>query len=111
MKLSDIIEPLSLDVKTGRDALERPVTGVYVSDLLSDVMANSKEGNVWITLQTHLNIIAVAGLKNLAGIIVVAGRNLPADVLQKAEAEKVIVMTTPLPAFEAAGKLYQMLYG
>ena len=110
MKLGDIIEPLSLDVKTGSSSLGRAVTGVYVSDLLSDVMANSGEGNVWITLQTHLNIVAVAGLKNLAGIIVVSGRNVPADVLQKAEVEKVTVMTTQLPAFETAGKLYQMLY-
>ncbi len=109
MKLSDVVEILSLDVKTAKDRIKNDVTGAYVSDLLSDVMANSKEGNVWITLQTHLNIVAVAGLKNLAGIIVVGNRQLQEDVLLKAEVERIVIMTTPKPAFEVAGKLYQML--
>ncbi|HDL00917.1 MAG TPA: serine kinase [candidate division Zixibacteria bacterium] len=109
MKLENIIHELSLDVKTFREGLSNEVTGVYVSDLLSDVMANSKEGNIWITLQTHLNIVAVAGLKNLAAIIIVNNRQPHEEVLQKAEAEKIIIMTTPLPAFETAGRLYQLL--
>ncbi len=111
MKLSKVVENLSLEVKTGKDNLQCNVTGVYISDLLSDVMANSKEGNIWITLQTHLNIVAVAGLKNLSGIIIVGNRQLQEDVLQKAEGEKITVMSTPLPAFEVAGKLYQLLNG
>lgn len=111
MKLSSIVENLSLEVKTGENNLQNDVTGAYISDLLSDVMANGKEGNVWITLQTHLNIVAVAGLKNLAGIIIVNNRPVQEDVLQKAESEKVTIMSTPLPAFEVAGKLYQLLNG
>ncbi len=109
MKVNDFVKELSLEVKTFKDGLQNDVTGAYVSDLLSDVMANSKEGNIWLTLQTHLNIVAVAGLKGLAGIIIVGGRQPQDEILQKAEAEKIIVMTTPLPAFEVAGKLYQML--
>jgi predicted transcriptional regulator len=111
MKLSSIVESISLEVKTGKNNLQNDVTGVYISDLLSDVMANSKEGNIWITLQTHLNIVAVAGLKNLSGIIIVGNRQIQQDVLQKAESEKITVMSTPLPAFEVAGKLYQLLNG
>ena len=109
MKLSEVVDKLSLDVKTVHDSLQKEVTGVYVSDLLSDVMANSKEGNIWVTLQTHLNIVAVAGLKNLAGIIIVNGRQPEKEITEKAESEKVTIMTTSLPAFEVAGKLYQML--
>lgn len=111
MKLSNVVENLSLEVKTGKNNLQKNVTGVYISDLLSDVMANSKDGNIWITLQTHLNIVAVAGLKNLSGIIIVGNRQLQEDVLQKAEVEKITMMSTPLPAFEVAGKLYQLLNG
>ncbi len=92
MKLSNVVDNLSLEVKTGKNNLQNNVTGVYISDLLSDVMGNSKEGNIWITLQTHLNIVAVAGLKNLAGIIIVGNRQLQEDVLQKAEAEKITIM-------------------
>jgi hypothetical protein len=109
VKLSEVIEKLSLDVKTVNVGLEKDVTGVYVSDLLSDVMANSKEGNIWVTLQTHLNIVAVAGLKALAGIIIVNNRQPDKEITEKAESEKIALMTTSLPAFEVAGKLYKML--
>lgn len=109
MKLNDLIGELSLEVKTNKEGLQKEVTGAYVSDLLSDVMANSKEGNVWITLQTHMNIVAVAGLKGLTGVIIVGGRQPEEEIIEKAEAEKLTIMTTPLPAFEAAGKLYQLL--
>ncbi len=109
MKFNDLVEELSLEVKSYKDGLPNDVTGAYVSDLLSDVLANSKDGNIWITLQTHLNIVAVAGLKTLAGIIIVSGRPVPEEVLQKAEAEKITITTTQLPAFEVAGRLYQLL--
>ncbi|GBE40861.1 DRTGG domain protein [bacterium BMS3Bbin09] len=109
MKLSDIVEKLSLEVKTCKAGLENEVKGAYVSDLLSDVMGNSKDGDVWVTLQTHYNIIAVAGLKNLAGIIIVGNRPVQDEILQKAESENVTILVTSLTAFETAGKLYQLL--
>ena len=109
MKLDDVVKEISLDLKTCNSCLNNQVTGAYVSDLLSDVMANSKDGNIWITLQMHMNIVAVAGLNNLAGIIVVGGREPDQEVLEKAETEKVAIMTTPLTTFEIAGRLYQML--
>ncbi len=109
MKLIDLVKELSLEVKSYEEGLQKDVTGGYVSDLLSDVMANGKEGNIWITLQTHLNILAVASLKGIAGIIIVNKRQPTEETLQKAETEKITVLTTPLPAFEAAGKFYQLL--
>ncbi len=109
MKLADLVEELSLEARTYKDGLENEVSGAYVSDLLSDVMGNSKKGEVWITLQTHLNIVAVAGHANLAGVILVGGRKPMEAVLQKAETEKITILSTPLSAFEAAGKLYQLL--
>jgi predicted transcriptional regulator len=109
VKLDKIVKELSLEVKTGEDNLHNEITGVYVSDLLSDVMANSKEGNLWITLQTHLNIVAVAGMKALTGIIIVGNRQPQDEVLQKAESEKITIMTTPLRTFEVAGRIYQLL--
>jgi len=109
MKLKDIVNELSLEVESFKDGLQSNVTGAYVSDLLSDVMANSKEGNIWITLQTHINIVAVASLKVIKGIIIVSNRPVPEETLKKAEEEKITIMTTPLPAFEIAGKIYRML--
>jgi predicted transcriptional regulator len=109
VKLGKIVEELSLEVKTGKDNLHNEITGVYVSDLLSDVMANSEEGNLWITLQTHLNIVAVAGMKALTGIIIVGNRQPQDEVLQKAESEKITIMMTPMRTFEVAGRIYQLL--
>ncbi len=109
MKLQDIMNELSLEVKACEEGLQKEVTGAYVSDLLSDVMANSADGNVWITLQTHLNIVAVSDMKGLSGIIIIGNRPLQDEVIKKAESEKVTILSTPLHAFEAAGKLYKLL--
>jgi len=109
MNLKDIIEKLNLQVLTAKDTLETEVSWGYTSDLLSDVIANSKEGNLWITLQTHQNIIAVAKLKDLAGIILVNNRMPEEETLKKAEQEKVPLMTTKDSAFNISGKLFQLI--
>ncbi len=106
MKLTELIEKLNLDVRSAKADLEREVTGGYASDLLSDVIANSKEGNIWITLQIHHNIVAVASMKDLAGIILVNGREPEQDTVEKAEAENLVIMVTEMPTFELVGKLY-----
>jgi len=108
MKLKDLIENLSLEVKTPDADLNREVTGGYVSDLLSDVLGNAHEGFIWITLQVHLNVVAVASLKGLSGIILVNNRTPGEDTLKKASAEKIPIMTTPLPTFELVGRLYAL---
>ena len=109
MKISDVFKEMSLEVKTFKDGVQREVTGGYVSDLLSDVLANGKEGNVWITLQTHPNIVAVASAKDLAGIIIVGGREAQKETLEKAESKKITIILSPLSTFEIAGRIYQLL--
>lgn len=108
MKLQEIINSLSLEVKTEGVDLNRKVTGGYVSDLLSDVMGNADEGNIWITLQLHINIVAVASLKGLSAILLVNNRVPDIDTLQKAKSEKIPILTSPLSAFELAGRLYAL---
>jgi hypothetical protein len=109
VNIREVVERLSLDVKTTKGALERKVTGCYISDLLSDVMANAKEGEVWITLQTHPNIVAVASLKNLAGIIITNKRTPEEETLKKAEDEHIVLAVSPLTTFDAGGMLYTLL--
>ena len=109
MKLNEIIEKLKLQVLTGQHRLDTEVSSGYTSDLLSDVIANSKEGNLWITLQTHQNIIAVAKLKDLAGIIIVNNRKPDEETLKKAEKENMPLITTEETAFKISGKLYQLI--
>jgi len=109
MKLEEIVEKLQLEVLTGQDKLETEITGGYTSDLLSDVMANSKVGNLWITLQTHQNIIAVAKLRDLAGIIIVNNRKPDKETLQRAEEERMPLLCTGETAFKITGKLYDLI--
>ena len=109
MKLNEIIEKLQLKVLTGQDKLEVEVTGGYTSDLLSDVIANSKQGNLWITLQTHQNIIAVAKLRDLAGIIIVNNREPDQETMEKAKGENVPLLGSKEIAFDVSGKLYELI--
>jgi len=84
----------------------REVRGGYASDLLSDVMANAQDGDAWITMQRHVNTVAVAQLKNLTAIVIVNGRQPEAEMAARAAEHGVAVVTTPLAAFDAAGRLY-----
>jgi len=108
IEISKIVESLQLEVQCGKDSLAKQVTGGYVSDLLSDVMANSKKDDIWITAQVHPNIVAVAVLKELAGIIIIGDRKPETETIKKAEAEKLAIMSTNLTAFELVGRLYRM---
>ncbi|MDQ7826519.1 MAG: serine kinase [Candidatus Eremiobacteraeota bacterium] len=99
---------MGLEVKTARSELEREVTGGYASDLLSDVMANARKDDLWVTLQTHQNIVAVATLKGVAGVILVNDRVPEEDTVQLAEEEHLPLLVTGLPAFEIIGRLYEM---
>jgi len=106
MNLKDIAEKLELKVISG--SVDKEVNGGYSSDLLSDVIAYSQKDNIWITLQTHVNTIAVANLKELAGIVIVNGRQPEEAALTKAVEEDITVMLTDLQTFEIVGRLYEM---
>ncbi|MDA8214431.1 MAG: DRTGG domain-containing protein [Nitrospiraceae bacterium] len=108
LKVSDIAEKIGLDIGV-KGELNKDITGCYISDLLSDVMANSKDGELWITLQTHPNIVAVAVIKGLSGIIITNGRFPEPDTVKKAESENITIFTTHRTTFEIAGLLYNML--
>lgn len=108
MRLNEVVEALGLQVRSGRGGLERQVLGGYASDMLSDVMAHAKRGFLWITLQVHQNIVAVASLNDLAGIVLVNGREPEESTLGKAEQEGVTLMVSHLPTFEVAGRLYAL---
>jgi predicted transcriptional regulator len=109
MKISDIVKELDLKIISGLNGLSNEIKGGYVSDLLSDVMGNAKEGEVWITLQTHQNIIAVGSLKDLAAIIIVKGFVPEADTIEKSNVENIPVLSTELDTFNITGRLFELL--
>lgn len=108
MNLSEIAEKLQLQVRAGNSALANEVRGGYAGDLVSDVLAHGREGDLWVTLQTHQNTVAVASLKALAGIVLVNEREPEAQTLQKAVEENIPLLVSSLPAFELIGRLYSL---
>ncbi len=109
MRITDIIKALDLNIISGEADLSEEIKGGYVSDLLSDVMGNAQEGQVWITLQTHQNIIAVASLKELAAIIIVKGLVPETDTIKKSNIENIPVLSTRLDTFNITGRLFDLL--
>lgn len=109
MKVTELVENLKLTVLSGENGLGNEITGGYSSDLLSDVMGHAKEGQVWITLQTHKNVMAIASLKDLAAVILVKGLEPEQDMATQSNVENIPVLGTALEAFEINGKLYELL--
>ena len=108
MKVTELVEKLGLNVYCNK-GLDSEVTGGYVSDLLSDVMGNAQEGQVWITLQNHMNVLAICSLKDLAAVVLVKGITPADDLLKKAEEEGIPVLGTSDQTFEIAGKVYSLI--
>ncbi|HYW94634.1 MAG TPA: DRTGG domain-containing protein [Bacteroidales bacterium] len=109
MKIADIVTALDLNVFSGHKGLENEITGGYASDLLSDVVGHAEKGNVWITLQTHRNILAVASLKELSAVIIVKGQQPAVDTMEKSNEENIPLLGTRGDTFPMAGKLYEIL--
>lgn len=109
MKITEIVTALDLTIISGNGGLSNEVTGGYVSDLLSDVIGNASEGNIWITLQTHQNIVAVASLKEISAIILVKGSRPEADTISKSNAENIPVLSTDADTFTITGRLFELL--
>ncbi len=106
MKVSDMVKKYNLKVYAGHKGLENEISGGYVSDLLSDVMGNASESEVWITLQTHQNVMAIASLKDLAAVILVKDLEPDADTLAHSEEEGIPLLGTGYATFEMAGRLF-----
>ncbi|MCK4880591.1 MAG: serine kinase [Bacteroidales bacterium] len=109
MTTEQIVKALGLKVYTTGDMTTREVTGGYVSDLLSDVMGHAKEGEVWITLQSHANVVAIASLKELAAILLVKGVEPDKAVREKAEEEGIPLLGTVEDTFIITGRLFQLM--
>jgi predicted transcriptional regulator len=107
MKVKDLVKKAGLDVLVEGD-MDKEIGRAYVSDLLSDVMANTEAGGIWITIQTHTNIIAIATLNELAAIIISSGKEPADEAFKRAQEEGVNILGTAETSFEVAGKLYKL---
>jgi len=108
MELKKIVTKLGLEAATGEDGLEREVKSGYVSDLLSDVMAHAGDSALWITIQTHTNIVAVCSLNDLAGVLIANGKKPSDETISKAQEEGVPILLSEDSSFDLIGQLYKM---
>lgn len=105
MRVKDLEAKIGL--KPINEVYDKDIEGAFISDMVSDVMAGAKAGNVWVTVQTHKNIIAAANLVDISAVVVVRDKKVPEDTIQMADRAKMTVFATDLDSFQMAVKLYE----
>jgi serine kinase of HPr protein (carbohydrate metabolism regulator) len=105
--LKELAYRFDLEVLAAKNKIDREVQGGYASDLLSWVMAHAREGDVWLTIQSHPNIVAVAILVGLAGIVIAEGVEVDEKTIKKAEEEEIPILISKDPIYKLAGKFYE----
>ncbi len=106
MKVRDLVDKFELKVVAGESGLEKEVLGGHCGDLLSEVMGNASAGCVWVTVQGHQNIVAVAVLREMSAVIITGGGKPDPETIDKAEKESISLLTYEGTAFELTGRLY-----
>jgi predicted transcriptional regulator len=105
MKLHELAQKLEL--KSLSEVFDKELTGVYISDMVSDVIANAKAGDVLVTVQIHNNVIAAANLVDICGIIVTQGKEPPEKVIKMAEKAEISIYSTDMNRWQVATKMYE----
>lgn len=106
MKARDLLEEFELTLEAGKEGLDRDIRGGYCGDLLSEVMASAPIGCVWMTIQVHQNIVAVAVLREMAAVVLNMGSRPDTETREKADREKIPILCHSGTSYELAGKLY-----
>jgi predicted transcriptional regulator len=109
MTTQELIEKIGLKPLSKFE--HREVDGVFVSDMLSDVMAGAKSGNLWLTIQTHKSIVPAANLVDVSAVVITSGKDVPQDTVDLASKYNIAILSSDLPTFELVGKLYGLGLG
>jgi len=107
VQLKEVANKLNLEVLNKAD-FKKEVKGCYIGDLLSNVMANAKEGDLWVTIQGHQNIIAVALLADAAAVVVAENSEVDEKSIKRAAEKDVNLLRSKLSAYELASEFAQM---
>ena len=100
MQLTELIDKFELTALTNIE--DKEIKGVYMSDMLSDVMSSADSGSLWLTIQTHKNIVSAANLIDLSAIIVTNGKEVPEGTIELANRFYVNILSSPLPTYKLA---------
>lgn len=104
MTVEELCKALNAEYSVKGD-ITREITGAVAGDLLSFIMGNAEEGSAWVTIQMHLNVAAVAVLKDIPLIITASGREPAEDLAERCKEEGISVISLPQSLFEICGKL------
>ena len=106
MNVTELKELLNARSLTPSLPEDKEVTCGYACDLLSFVMSHGDAGMAWTTVQTNMNVVAVAVLADMACVVLPEGIEMEKEVLQKAESEGIVILSSPLMGYEICGKMY-----
>jgi predicted transcriptional regulator len=106
MLVKDLVEKFDLSIAAGKNGLDREIMDGYCGDLLSEIMGNAPAGCVWLTVQGHQNIVAVAVLREMAAIIITGGQQPDEDTIEKADQEGIPILLWPNSSFSLAGRIF-----
>lgn len=106
MTVSEFVNKTGLKVLTKPDFSDREINGCYIGDLLSWVMGRAEQDNVWITIMSNINIVAVAALVDMSCIILAEGVAVEDDVIKKADEQGIIILSTPKTGYDMAIDFY-----
>lgn len=108
MTVQALAEALSLRPLSSPEA-DREIEGCYIGDLLSWVMGRAKSGNVWVTIMTNLNVVAVASLADVSLVIIAEEAEIEPAVVAKAESQGINLYTSALTAYELGAKIAALI--
>lgn len=108
MQVKDLVEKSNFKLVTNDHMISRDVKGLYCCDLLSWVMSRAKDGDAWITVQTHINVVAVASLLELSCIIIPESIPIDIETVDKANEENIIILSTDLNSYEIFLKMHEL---
>lgn len=108
MTIRELVERTGWKAVTAEGDFDREASGVYCGDLLSWVMGKGQPDQVWITVQSHMNVIAVAVLREFSCVILAEGAVFPEEAITRAVSEDLVLIESDLPVFETAKKLIEL---
>ena len=106
MTIRELVPLLEAKILSEGEDMDREIQCGYTCDLLSWVMGHGEEGMAWVTVQTHMNVIAVALLSDMACVIMPESIEMEQESLDKANAEGMCVLQSPLSGYEICGRMY-----
>lgn len=106
MTVKELSDRFDVRVVAGEKGLNRTIDDGYCGDLLSDVMANAPMGCIWLTVQGHQNVVAIAVLKEMAAIVLTGGHKPDPETVKKAIEEGIPILAWEGSAYDLVGRIH-----